>query len=266
MERIAVVTDSSCSLVSAEVQHPCLRIVEISVLVDNQSLHSEQEVRDAFDRGLNVTTASPSVAGFESIYSELFEDGYSHVFSVHISEKLSSTYQNAKAAAEKFSAKVSVFDSYTAGYSQGLMVLEILGMIDRGASRYEITNRIENYHPYEVLLLPRSVEKLKQGGRIKPSAAVVAQLFQIVPWGKIVDGKLLYAGRARSFDGALEAIHGKELIQNGYRRVTVLQGDEKSISELQDRFPKLSELPVRPIPGVLLAHTGPGAVGFILEP
>lgn len=265
-ERIAVVTDNSCSLTDTELSSPLVTVVDISILADNKKICSTEELHQAFSDGLKITTASPGVAVFERMYQSLLAEGFTQIFSVHMSDKLSSTYQHASMASLLFDGKVHVYDSRTAGFAQGKIVLRVLEMIERGSTRYEITHYLENAIPDTVILLPRTIESLKQGGRVKAGAALVAQLFQITPWGKIEDGKLLYAGRAKSFDDALEAIFLQNINQEKWPRAAVLQIDPQSKYESSEKLQQLLEsYEGRDIPPVLLAHTGPGALGIVVE-
>lgn len=265
VDRIAVVTDSSASLSDEEAQNSALRVIEIPVLVDGVPVQSAAEVQVALEQGAGVATAAPGVAVFERVYEALLADGFTCIFSLHMSGRLSSTYEHAQSAALAFAGQVEVYDTRTVGYAQGLMVLESLALVGRGASRFEVKNRLENYRPYEVIFLPRSVEALKQGGRVKQGLAVVAQLFQLVPWGRVSEGKLAYAGRAKTFELALGAIIEREVRQEGRPRSLVVQMERGKV--LPEPVAGLGDpVLVREIPSVLLAHVGTGALAFVVEP
>ena len=107
-----------------------LRVVPLSVTVSGeQGLEgvdiSPADVAQALgERRHVVTTSRPAPAEFAEVYRELLAGGASGVVSVHLSARLSGTYESALLGAEEFGDRVRVVDSAAAGIGVGFVALQ----------------------------------------------------------------------------------------------------------------------------------------------
>ncbi|RKX47406.1 MAG: hypothetical protein DRP38_06555 [Thermotogae bacterium] len=111
-------------------------------------------------------TSQPTPFDFERVYEHLLkkEEEYDHVLSIHLSSKLSGTYQSAVTASSKFKGKISVIDSENAGFAPGILVCRAFQLLEEGASLEEILRDLnELKYRIETILALESVEFLIRG-------------------------------------------------------------------------------------------------------
>src|SRR5690606_4209936 len=98
MKNIKIVTDSTCDLSIAEMEKLQIHMIPLSISIDGKTYLDRIEIQpDTFiekmKKASNLPKSSqPSVGTFLELYDELGKDG-SEVLSIHMTEKLSGTYQ-----------------------------------------------------------------------------------------------------------------------------------------------------------------------------
>src|SRR5688500_1284310 len=118
---VRVVTDSTACLPPSVVSSMGLAVVPLTVTLDGRAGLEGVDVAPAdvaralVQRRGAVTTSRPSPAQFEEAYRRLLDDGATGVVSVHLSARLSGTYEAALLAAGEFGDAVAVVDSAAAG-------------------------------------------------------------------------------------------------------------------------------------------------------
>lgn len=98
------------------------------------------------------TTATPSIDTFLELYNRLMEEGAKHILSIHISEKLSATFNVARRAAEHLKSLpgkvlVTVIDSQQISLGTGFVVLKAKELASQGIDFSEILQKLEAFHP-----------------------------------------------------------------------------------------------------------------------
>lgn len=290
MQKIAIVTDSSAALPSEVILklQKCggFAVVPLSVEIEGSSLGhlSEDEVSErialAHAVGQTIKTASPSVGAFQDTYRDLLNQGFETVISLHLSSELSSTYDVARTAAKDFSAKIIVVDSQTVALALGWAVLkihELAQTLENPRELAEIAHEIcENIQLF--FYIP-TLDALKRGGRVSPALARVGQLLQIRPVATVEDGKLIYLERPRTIERAKDLLaahckresdrrHAVEFYPE-HERTPIATGAivgahfSANRSELESWIEAnefSSNILISPLPAVLCAHTGLGAL------
>src|SRR5690349_3629782 len=133
MPTIRVVTDSTCDLPDSLVRQYGITVVPVSVqlgthsYLDRVNLTTEVLLRQSQAGGPRATTSPPTVATFEQVYRQLSAnrpcDG---IVSIHVSSRLSGTYNNALMARDAFlnnALPLTVIDSQAASMGLGMIVL-----------------------------------------------------------------------------------------------------------------------------------------------
>lgn len=197
------------------------------------------------------------------MWDQLLAD-YDQVIFAGISKGLSSqfnTYRVLSETEDKYKGKVFVVD--TNGVSVILEhEIEMIAMwIAKNKNGFEIMELIAKANQdFCTYIIPKSLETLKRGGRITPTAAAMAKVLKIVPILRY-DGTIDKAGTARTFKRAInEAL---SLIHKHCRNVTHI---DLAYSESPDEVIKLvCDLIAkdgfkvnlsRELPYVIAAHTG----------
>ena len=128
-------------------------------------------------------TACPS----PEAYYKAFDCGAERVYAVTLSAALSGSYQSACVAKAMFledhpDAKVHVFNSISASVGEGLTVLKIAELEEKGLPFEEIVRQTEAYvhskHTYFVL---DNLETLRKNGRLSGMKALAAAVLKIKP-------------------------------------------------------------------------------------
>jgi len=127
--RVAIVTDSTADLPPAMATARFITVVPLTLHFDGRSLLDGVDITAAeFYRRLpsattHPTTSQPSPGRFADTYTDLLKN-HEAVVSIHISAKLSGTFESARQAADMTDPKrVRVIDSEVVSMSLGLVTL-----------------------------------------------------------------------------------------------------------------------------------------------
>lgn len=279
-DRTAVVTDSGAALPPEVFEHPFaagIRQVPLPVMVGEQ-IHLEGDADLDLDlplalaAGTPVRTSRPSPGALRAVYAELAQAGYARIVSVHLSGELSGTVEAARLAAADAAVPVRVVDSRTAGLALGTAVLD--AAVEAGFGRPlddVVTAARATAEAGTVLFTVPSLDQLRRGGRIGAAPALLATVLQARPILGLDDGAVRLVDRTRSGPKAVDRLVelAGERAGDGQVRVAVhAYGDEAGAQELAERVQPLSAtpVPVVPLPAVLAAHLGLGALAVVLSP
>lgn len=143
------------------------------------------------------TTSQANIADFDKVFREETEKG-NDVVVVTISSKLSGTYHSACVAAEEYAGKVFVVDSLSVTIGAGLLAEFALKLANDGLPAESIAKRVrvERENTKLVAMLD-TLEYLRRGGRISPTAAFAGTLLSIKPVVSVRDGEIIILGKAR---------------------------------------------------------------------
>lgn len=182
----AIVTDSTADLPDEVIADPNLTMVPLKLHFGDETFRDWIDIRPAeFYARLRVadrlpTTSQPSAGEFQIEYRRLRER-YDHIFSIHLSDRLSGTISSANLAREGF-AGITVVDSEMASLAVGLLVYRLLGLLDRGTTREEFLQYIDRYRRTAGrLFLLDTLNYLQKGGRIGKASSVAGSLLHIKP-------------------------------------------------------------------------------------
>ncbi|HEY1318175.1 MAG TPA: DegV family protein, partial [Gaiella sp.] len=140
-ESTAIVLDSTSDFVDARDRHANMRIVPLYVLFDGVPSRDHVDVAPAdFYERLAAsttlpTTSQPTPEDFVACYRELRDAGYQRIWSLHISAKLSGTFESARRAADELGGGVvRVVDTGTASLACALLAEAIDRRLARGTT------------------------------------------------------------------------------------------------------------------------------------
>ena len=103
--KIAVVTDSTSSLNANRAAAANVAVVPIGVnigadnLVDGENATADR-IAQALREFIPVSTSRPNPAEFSAVYKRLVESGVDEIVSIHLSSKVSGTFESAEMAAK----------------------------------------------------------------------------------------------------------------------------------------------------------------------
>ncbi len=218
------------------------------VLTDGVDL-TIPEVYRALDRGARFTTAAISPAHFSRVLERLSETT-SEIVCITVSEKLSSVFRSASAAAEGIIRSrpwldLKVFDSRNATGGQGLIVLSAAMVAARGKTLCDVLLAAEKARRQAwCLFVMDTVRYAHRTGRIPKLFGDVAETAGVKPMFKIGKDGLVHLvsfsrdrgkGILRIMD-SLEAEMGRNLIDVFVAHSAAAQDAKDIEARLQARF------------------------------
>jgi DegV family protein with EDD domain len=272
LNSVAIVTDSTADLPLDLAGSRGITVVPLTLNFDGQSLLDGVDIRpDEFYRRLHSvtthpTTSQPSPGRFADVYKSLLAD-HDSVVSIHISQKLSGTYESARQAADMTDAsRVRVIDSELVSMSLGLLTLAASSLAATGQDAAAIEAKVLEMRPsIQTYFSVATLEFLRRGGRIGNASALVGSVLQLKPVLCIRDGLVTPLERVRTFERALNrVIELTREVDRGHG-VCVIVGHADAEADAQRIGRELDSiaetLMIQPLGPVVGAHAGPGVVG-----
>jgi DegV family protein with EDD domain len=270
---VRIVTDSAADLPAPIAASHGIEIVPLSVRFGSQSYLSGVELStDEFWTKLRSSsdapsTAAPSAGDFQTRYEKLRGDGATGIVSLHLSSKLSATYQSAEVAAREISdIPVEVVDTLAVTAGTGLMAVYAAERAAAGAGTVEIADELRamasRVHLYGVI---DTLEYLRRGGRIGGAAALLGTMLKVKPVIGLENGVVEPVDRVRTRAKALEHLVGI-VRQHADRidRFVVVSGeapDTDQFLSMLDGVVPVTRDDVWPFGPIVGAHSGPGVIG-----
>lgn len=227
-----------------------------------------------------VSTSMCSPAELEEVYGGAAPDDTapgSGVLAVHLSRRLSGTWDAARLAAGAMAARgvtVRVVDSRSAAMGLGFPVLAAARAAAAGAdldgayrAAVDVAGRCRT------LLCVDTLEHLRRGGRIGSATALLGTALAMKPLLHLVDGRIESLEKVRTTARAGARLVELAVAAAGTGPVAVavhhLAAPERA-AELADRLrarlSRTTELHVSEVGAVLGAHLGPGVLGVVVCP
>lgn len=207
-KKVVIASDSTCDLSPELIERYQIPIVPLVVTLGEKQYSDGVDIDpDAIYKHYSETgelpkTAAPNISDFEKFFEKYTSEGNSIVFFT-ISAEMSSTYSNAKIAAEDFE-DVYVVDTRNLSTGGGLLVVSAAEMAAEGKSAQEIANACtELAERVDASFIVDDLEFLHKGGRCSAVAAFGANLLQLKPCIFVKDGKM---GVGKKYRGRFYAV------------------------------------------------------------
>ena len=276
-ENTAVVLDSTADFPDAQIRFPNMRVVPLYVRFGEESFRDyvELDPHGFYERLRTAaelpTTSQPTPQDFLSTYHAL--SGYERIYSLHISSRLSGTFQSASLAAAEVGRRPGAADRHGVGLGRHRDARDR----DPGAARAGDDRRGDrggspsDYRERgELLFTVDTLEFLAKGGRIGRARALAGNLLNVKPILTIQDGEVVPLARARGRQKALEEFRKRfeEASTDGAGLAVAIAHAEADETVEQLRAIVLASRPqaeiklVTSLGAVVGTHAGPGTVGF----
>ncbi|MFW6422290.1 MAG: DAK2 domain-containing protein, partial [Candidatus Bipolaricaulota bacterium] len=185
---VALVTDSACDLPAKILENHRIHVVPLTITfeehqyLDKQTLVPDQFYKMVDDIDDFPRTSQPSADKFSRLYSILREH-YQSVISVHLSSRLSGTYQAAKIAAQEVDPQsIHVIDSRQVSTALGLVTLRLAEGIRKGLSVDQLQRIAEQaIDQSRILVSVKDLKYMVRGGRVSPLKGLFAKLLNLKP-------------------------------------------------------------------------------------
>jgi DegV family protein with EDD domain len=204
---IKIATDSTCELPAELLRQHDITVVPINIqfgtetYLDGVTIDRATFYRKIDEMGILPKTSQPSAGQFEEYYDKMAEAGATDIISVHVTAKLSGTFQSAELAKEMVADRVRVhaFDSACGSAGLGFMALEAARMADAGKSVSEIMARLEAVCPLmNIVLTLKDLRFAQMSGRVGTLQSSLASLLNIKAIVLLEDGLLDVTDKVRT--------------------------------------------------------------------
>jgi DegV family protein with EDD domain len=278
---VAVVTDSSGVVPPELLGGRELTVIPLHVRIGSHSGPEGTEITpDAVaaamrERRVDVSTSRPSPAEFAGAYRRVLDAGASGVVSVHLSRRLSGTYESAVLAAREFPpGTVKVVDSRSTAMGLGFATLAAVEEAAAGGNVDRVRLAAEaSATRTTTLFYVDNLEHLRRGGRIGAAAALIGTALAVKPILEMSDGGVVVKEKVRTATRALARLETLAVDAAGAGRVDVAVhhlGAPDRAEEIRRHLDRLlagrGRLVVSEVGAAVAAHVGPGVVGVVVVP
>ncbi len=209
-----VVTDSVADIPQKLAEELAITIVPFyvrfgdEVYRDGVDLSTEEFYRKLMSNRKLPVSSPPSPGEIAKVYDRLAEETH-EILSIHVSSKLTATYEVALQAREQMKRKcrVEIVDSQSGAMGEGLVVITAAREAQSGAD----LNRVVDMARKAVLkshvrMCFDTLEYLRKGGRIGRAQALLGSILRVNPIVGVKDGEVHPFGRERSRAKAIDRL------------------------------------------------------------
>jgi len=269
---IKIVTDSTADLPPGAAEGQGITVVPLYVRFGDEVLRDRVDIsEDQFYHRLthdpvHPGTTQPTPEDFAAVYRKLAQEG-DGIVSIHISGKLSGTYNSALQARGIVGdgCPIVVIDSQWTSIALGILAMEAAEMASKGGTISQIVDNIKDSIPRIHLLgMFDTLRYLYLGGRIGKGKALMGSMLNVKPLLALQDGEMLPVGRARTRSQAIEKLHAFVKEASGIQDLIVVHSTTPDdAAALADRFGSFfprERITIARLGAVLGVHTGPGTL------
>lgn len=281
MSKIAIVTDSTADLNSQLVEQYNITVVPLNVhfhdevFKDGVDMTTETFFKKLKDTPVPPRTSQPSPGDFHKVYKSLLSEGYQAIISIHISAELSGTWQSACIARDMLpEEQIKVINSKSASMGLGLIVINTVKKLQQGANLEEAAAYAEKLADQQRIMFGvDTLEYLHRNGRIGGAAKLIGGLLNVKPMLYVDNGVVAPLGKIRGKNKVIPFLldEAEKFLgdYSGPVDLAVIHAQDPAIAEeitakVHQRF-EIRDTFQSEIGSVIGTHTGPGAVGIILQ-
>jgi DegV family protein with EDD domain len=280
--KIALVTDSTCDLSQDLIDNYQVNMLPINInFGENHYLDKVTIQPDQFYTLLEENKNYPKSSqvnekAFTNLYSHLASH-YDSVIAIHLSDKLSGTFNSSQKAAQaiskEFGKPISVINSRNLSGALGLLILRAAKAIEEGHTHNEVVEMTNKWtNELKIFVSVRDIKYLIRGGRLSAGKGLIARMLNINPIVSIDE-----SGKAIVFDKAFNQKANMEKVMGHISRIskdrtiwnyTVLHanniGAANWYSEKMENLTGKSPASVVNISPIIGANAGIGAAAIAL--
>ncbi|ASR35078.1 fatty acid-binding protein DegV [Prauserella marina] len=276
---VAVVTDSTAHLPEGFAERHGIRVVPCHVLIDGVAALDGVEVgpaalAEALRQRHIVTTSRPAPSAFASAFRAALADGADTVVSVHLSKRLSGTWESAVLAAQEVGPdRVRVVDSRTTAMGLGFAALHAANVASAGAGGEQVeAAAVAAAERSDTFFVVETLEYLRRGGRIGPAAALLGTALAVKPVLRVEEGEIRPLEKVRTMHRAVARLldlaarsAGDEAIEVAVHHLASPERAAELATRLEEMLPRSQGCVVSELGAVVGAHTGPGVLGIVVQ-
>jgi DegV family protein with EDD domain len=274
---LKIVMDSAGDIPKDWITEYDVEVIPINIHFENKmflqgiDLSNDDFYQIADTSGIIPKTSQPTPQQFVEFYKRVARAGDT-ILSLHVTSKLSGTYNSAILAAQELKNIITVipFDSGSGSAAMGFMCKEIRLLDKAGASLQSILARLAAIRQnVNIVLTLDTLEYARRSGRVRTLQAAIAAVVKIKPVIILKDGSLdmreKVRTRQRAIERALEIIY--ERVDNKLVNMAVVHSQSMEtakalMQKVRDTF-HINELILTDLSIGIAANLGPGTIGII---
>ena len=282
---VRIVTDSTADLSKEKASELGITVVPLTVFFGEEAYLDGVELDNAsFYRKLTASkdlprTSQPSPAAFQEAFQGLIDGGADAVLSIHLSSKLSGTYQSACTARDTLpessrKVPIEIIDSLSISAGMNYAIEQAARLAREGKSLEDLKAYVEDVLSHsKIWAVLDTLEYVRRGGRIGAASALLGNMLSVKPIVSLKAGEVVPVERTRTRAKAyarLAQILGEIGETSEIEHVSIAQSNDEVGQQLCDALKSVyaGDVPVYPLGAVLGAHTGPGtaAIAIVFQP
>jgi DegV family protein with EDD domain len=277
LEKIKIITDSTSDLPSILIEKYDIEVLPLTVHFGSETYKDGVDIKlPEFLEKMRTsdifpTTSQVNPQRFYDCFKGYLQKGYK-IVSLHLSSKMSGTYQSACIAKDMLETDdIVVIDSQNVTSGLGLLVIKASRLKEEGFNIKQIEEKILETIPHVKSSLSfESLDNLVKGGRLSKTVGVIGNFLGIRLILGVVDGEMAVLDKVRGSKKAVKTIL-EYMEQHGMKEdepCMLLQVDNKEVFEaleenLDSRNAEYFECEAGCVVGT---HSGAGACGiFFIE-
>ncbi len=280
MSKIKIVTDTTCDLPNDWLKRYNITRIPVNIQFGLETFQEGFTIdpgtfyKRINSEGLLPTTSQPALGEFSAVYNDLAANN-SQILSIHITSKLSGTWQAATLVAKQLQNKVdiTVLDSWTGSVGLGLMVREAAQLVETGLSTVEIITRLKNRRSQiNIFILLKDLRYARMSGRVGRLSETMASLLNVKPIVGVEKGALIPVDRIRGQKKGVERMLslaaqkvGDSPIHIGVAHAIDQPQAEHLLAQIKERF-NCRDTFISDLALSIAVHFGPGTIGFATYP
>mgnify|MGYP001160081102 CR=1 FL=1 len=274
---IAIVVDSGADIPDEYANE--IQVVPVRYSFGNQQhIDKVTQTTSEFYQQMKVDvnhpkTSQPTPGDFKKIYN-FISSHYNSIISIHLSKKMSGTFQSGINAAKSIKVKnIKVIDSYSASVGLGLLALYAVDLKQSGKTYSQIVKKIEQKRDEtQVFLVLKDLSYVVKGGRLPGKIKTIADVLRLRPVLGSKNGQLKARGVLYGHSNRIEKFVNfldKKIDPNKKYHIMVAHANDSKSGEqllqlLISKHNNILKHYILELGGALGAHAGPGglAVGI----
>jgi DegV family protein with EDD domain len=273
---VRIVTDSTADIPLEQASRAGITVVPLTVFFGDEAYLDGIELDNVgFYRKLQTSkvlprTSQPSPAAFQQAYLRLIEEGADAILSVHLSAKLSGTYQSACTGRDTLpeDAKhipIDIVDTRSISIGMSHAILLAAQEAKSGLAIQEIkAHLLDVLSRSKILAVLDTLEYVRRGGRIGGARALLGNMLSVKPIISLKGGEVVPVEQPRTRSKAYVRMAQLVGEMGKLDYVSIAQSTEETGEQLAEALKSTYSGPIArfKLGAVLGTHTGPGTAAI----
>jgi DegV family protein with EDD domain len=269
---IQVITDSTSDINAAMAEELGVRVVPIYIRFGGKFYRDGVDMKtEEFYARLDTSpdhpaTSQPTPEDFSAVYKE-YCDRVDGIISVHISSKISGTFNSASIAKKMLGSRyhIEIIDSKFNSAGLALVVMNAARLVrtqkDLAAIADEVRRSVSRVHMFGVF---DTMKYLAWSGRVSKAIVAAANILNVKPLLTFHEGEIIRAGLVRSLSKGADRLYRfvgskKNIAEMALVHSAVPEQAEK-LKERLGRFFPAEKIRIMQLGAGLGVHGGPGVL------